>query len=69
MASSSQALPHCSPRTEIKFLVEALSTRNEELTTEIEAEIPGDAKERATEQFMCEGHCLLSATASEMKGQ
>jgi len=69
VVSSFQAVPDRSPRAERQFLVEAISTRNENLTAEISAENAGEARKCATQQFMGEGHCVLSATASEMKDE
>jgi hypothetical protein len=58
-----------SPRAETRFLVEATSTRNEDLTVEISAESVGEAMEQAIHEFRCEGHSVLSATASEIVGE
>ncbi len=69
MASSSQARPGKSTPVKIKFLVEATTTSNERLTAKISALNAREAKERATEQFRCEGHSILSATTSEVKGE
>jgi oligoendopeptidase F len=67
MPSSSQSPSGKSPRAEAKFLVEATSTRNENLTTELTAEDSREAEQRAILDFMCEGHGVLEVTVSEMK--
>jgi hypothetical protein len=61
-------LPECS-RAEAKFLVEATSTRNEKLTTELTAEDALEAEQNAVLDFMCEGHRVVEVTVSELKGE
>lgn len=66
MNCASQIPSSAETPAKVKFLVEATSTRNELLTAEIDAQEASEAEERATEQFKCEGHIILSATASEV---
>jgi len=68
MARSAQTTEGGLRRPDVGFFVEATTTRNEKLTREISAQTARTAKERATEQFMCEGHIILSAIASRVKG-
>ncbi len=67
MASPAETTQGGTRPSDIDFVVEATTTRNEKLKAQISDRNARKAKQRATTQFMCEGHNVLSATVSRVK--
>lgn len=67
-ARSSRTAHLTRARRQGTFLVEAISSRNEQLTAEVKARTAGIARNRAIHDFECEDHNILSATVTERKG-
>lgn len=64
MSSPPRQLVGGSPQVEARFVVEATSTRNENLSTDVVAGDAREAKVVAIHEFMGQGHGVLHATVS-----